>query len=52
MKNKKCPVCSNENWNYDITDGIFTWCGDCFTYAKNNGFFEKLNNLLFSIKKG
>lgn len=50
MKSKKCPGCLNIAWNYDVNDGIFTWCGDCFHAAKRSGFFERFNGLMESVQ--
>lgn len=50
MKNKSCPVCKSQVWNYDVVtlDGI-TFCGDCFhelkEQAKKLGYFFLENNL-------
>ena len=35
---KQCPVCGNEDWDYDVVSGVwFTYCGDCFTEVNKYG---------------
>lgn len=27
---KHCPICDSETWDYDVIDGLFTYCGPCY----------------------
>lgn len=43
--NKWCPVCQKEEWDYDVCDGVFTYCRNCHDkvskYARNH--FKKID---------
>lgn len=30
MEDKRCPVCDETSWDFDVVDGLFIYCGDCF----------------------
>jgi len=34
---KRCPICGREDWNYDVVDGWFTFCGDCHHLVREHG---------------
>ena len=55
---KHCPVCDSNEWEYDITDGWFTYCNSCYdeiskvlhnTYKQNQDGLYKLSDLFRAI---
>lgn len=28
-REKLCPVCNKTEWNYDVYNGLHSFCGDC-----------------------
>lgn len=50
MSKKCCPKCKTNEWKYDIFDGLWTWCEDCYYEAKKLGFYEKIKEAFELLK--
>ena len=36
MKEKHCPLCNSDAWNYDVFAFGQTYCGNCYDRVKRN----------------
>lgn len=46
---KCCPICDKKEWDYDVNDGVFTFCGKCHhEMRKTSSYFRFHDTMKFS----
>ena len=45
---KHCPICDSTEWDYDVVDGVFIFCGKCYEKLLDTPYFKSTSPVNFS----